>query len=630
MTSRLFATGLGICLAFAAFMLQPPGDTPRAASLTERLSASGSTAPPPGGKAAPGELLVRFARTADAPDRDRLRERADTGFERKLPVSGLQLLKVERGQSVSDAVSELERSSDVAYAEPNFRRSATVTPNDAYFHYQWGLNNTGQSLEGSTGTPDADIDAPEAWDTTTGAAQATVAVVDSGVDADHPDLRSNVWTNPGEQGDGREGNGIDDDGNGFRDDWRGWDWVGSDNLPSDANGHGTHVAGTVAARGNDGAGVVGVAWRSRVMPLRVLDADGSGTVADAVSAYGYAAANGAKVVNASLGGDSYSRAEADAIANAPGTLFVVAAGNGGTDGIGDDNDGVSPEYPCSYPSPNLVCVAASDRRDALASFSNFGATSVDLAAPGVDILSTLPGNAFAFFDGTSMATPHVAGAAALLFSIPASTTGAAWVAAVKSALLGGTEAKAGFSGRTVTGGRLNAERSLRVLASGAPVPPAPPTPSPAPNPAPPQAPTPVPTPAPAPAPVPAPAPALVADITPPSLSLAVLRRQRLASVLLRGVRARAACSEGCSLSARVLVGAGTARRLGLTRTLRAVVVGRASRSLTAAGATLRIRLSAQARRRLRRVREIRLTIRVVARDAAGNARGLSRRITLVR
>ena len=608
MSGKLLATALGICLAFFGWLLPLPGETAQAASSIANVSGSTTAGPPQGGKAAPGELLVRFAPMADASDRARLREEADTDFERNLPVSGLQLLNVERGQSVRGAVSQLERSRHVVYAEPNFRRFATLTPDDAYFHYQWGLNNIGQSLGDSAGTLDADIDAPEAWDMTTGSAEVTVAVVDSGVDVDHPDLRSNVWTNSGEQGDGRETNGIDDDGNGLSDDWRGWDWVDSDNLPGDANGHGTHVAGTIAARGNDGAGVAGVAWRSRVMPLRILDAEGEGTVADAVSAYRYAAAHGAKVVNASLGGDSPSRAEADAIANAPGTLFVVAAGNGGADEVGDDND-LSTAYPCSYQASNLICVAASDRNDALAPFSNYGTASVDLAAPGVDILSTLPGNRFAFLDGTSMATPHVAGAAALLFALPTSTTGGASVAAVKSALLGGTEAKGAFSGKTVTGGRLNVERSLRIMDSGTSE-------------------TAVTPPTPAPAPAPAPAP--VADITAPSLSLAIRRRQRLRSVLLRGLRARATCSEGCRLSARVLVGARTARRLRLTRTLRAVTVGRASHSLTTAGATLRIRLSAHAKRRLRGVRRLRVTIRVVARDAAGNARGLSRTITLVR
>ena len=630
-------TGLGICLAFVGFLSPLPGESALAASSIARVSGSTSAGAPPGGKAAPGELLVRFAPTADASDRARLRDEADTGFERKLPVSGLQLLNAERRQSVRGAVSELERSRHVIYAEPNFRRFAVVTPNDVYFHHQWGLHNTGQSLGGSTGTPDADIDAPEAWDITTGSPEVTVAVVDSGVDIDHPDLQSNVWTNPGEQGGGRESNGIDDDGNGLRDDWRGWDWIDSDNLPNDADGHGTHVAGTIAARGNDGSGVAGVAWRSRVMPLRILDAEGSGTVADAVSAYRYAAAHGAKVLNASLGGDSPSRAEADAIASAPGTLFVVAAGNGGTDGVGDDND-VSATYPCSYPAPNLVCVAASDRSDGLAPFSNYGASSVDLAAPGVEILSTLPGNDFAFFDGTSMATPHVAGAAALLFAMPASSTGSSSVSSVESALLGGVEAAAAFTGRTVTGGRLNVERSLRILDPGAAVEPDPPTPAPAPNPAPGPAPQPAPTPAPAPTPQPAPtpapapalAPALAADLTAPGVTLTVRRRQRLRSVLLRGLRARAACSEGCRLSARVLVGAGTARRLELTRTLRAVTVGRASSSLTTAGATLRIKFSAHAKRRLRRARSLRVTIRVVARDATGNARHRDRKITLAR
>jgi subtilisin family serine protease len=181
-------------------------------------------------------------------------------------------------------------------------------------------------------------------------------VVDTGLDLGHPDLAANVWSNPGESGAGRESNGADDDGDGLIDDTTGWDWAAGDNQGLDENGHGTHVSGTIAGRAGDGTGVAGVAWRARLMALRVLDETGSGRVSDAIKAYGYAAAHGARIVNASLGGGSFSRAERDAIGAARDVLFVVAAGNEGADGD------TTPSYPCGYDLPNVVCVAASDHR----------------------------------------------------------------------------------------------------------------------------------------------------------------------------------------------------------------------------------------------------------------------------
>src|SRR5262249_20701029 len=183
--------------------------------------------------------------------------------------------------------------------------------------------NDGQTVAGSAGTFDDDIDADQAWDTTTGSPNVVVGVVDSGIDLAHPDLAPNLWANHGETGNGREANGIDDDGDGLIDDTTGWDWVGDDNQPQDENGHGTHVSGTIAARGNDGLGVSGVSWQTRIMPLRALGAGGSGLVSDAIRAYAFADAHGAEIVNASLGGGTFSRAERDAIAAANKTLFVV-------------------------------------------------------------------------------------------------------------------------------------------------------------------------------------------------------------------------------------------------------------------------------------------------------------------
>jgi subtilisin-like proprotein convertase family protein len=230
------------------------------------------------------------------------------------------------------------------------------------------------------------------------------AVIDTGVDYTHPDLASNIWTNTDEVA----GNGIDDDGNGFVDDVRGWDFVNNDSDPMDDNGHGTHVAGTIGAVGNNGIGVTGVAWTASIMPLKFLDQSGSGSLSDAIKAIQYARVNGAKIINASWGGGGFSSALQSAITQfiTSGGLFVAAAGNEAT------NNDVTPSYPANY--QGVISVGASTRTDTRASFSNYG-TSVDVFAPGQSILSTLPGNRYGSLSGTSMATPQVAGALALLW-----------------------------------------------------------------------------------------------------------------------------------------------------------------------------------------------------------------------
>ena len=409
-----------------------------------------------GAAAVPGELIVRFDAGLDAADRRRIRERARAEFGQALPGAGLQVVNLGSGDSLHAAEARFEREKGVLYAEPNVYRRASRPADGPYFDQLWALQNSGQTLVGVTGTSDADPDAVEAWDLTTGSADVTVAIVDSGIDTTHPDLSANAWTNPGETGSGREANGRDDDGNGLVDDRRGWDWSDGDGDPADANGHGTHVAGTVGARGGNGTGTAGVSWNVRLMPLRVLDRYGSGTLDDVVGAYAYAARNGARVVNMSFGGNRFSRAEYDAIRSASEVLFVAAAGNNG-----QDSD-VAPAYPCAYDLDNVVCVAASDQRDALAGFSNYGARSVDLAAPGVNVLSTQPGAAYGYADGTSMATPHVTGAAALVLA----RRPAASPSDVKGALLGSVDPGSSLVGKTVTGGRLNVRTALDAPAPG--------------------------------------------------------------------------------------------------------------------------------------------------------------------
>jgi thermitase len=286
-----------------------------------------------------------------------------------------------------------------------------------------------------------------------------VGVIDEGIDVNHPELRGNIWTNPGEVA----GNGIDDDRNGYVDDNNGYDFANNDATvydPDPISGkgdeHGTHVAGTIAAVGNNGIGVTGVNWDAQVASLKFLGTQG-GYVSDAVEAVNYAVAEGMDISNNSWGiGSGRSQALEDAIRRADnaGHIFIAAAGNGGSDGVGDNND-ATPEYPASYELPNVVSVAASNDTDRLASFSNFGATSVDLAAPGVGILSTLPGG-YGRFSGTSMATPHVAGVAALIKSQDPGLDDAQ----VKAKLLRSVDQKASLQGEVATNGRLNAVRPL--------------------------------------------------------------------------------------------------------------------------------------------------------------------------
>lgn len=328
-----------------------------------------------------GEVLVRFASSSSVAQRQDVRASLDVTQSRNLGLPGLQLLKLNSGD-VESAIAALEQQPDVLYAEPNYLYEMSAPPNETDFDELWGMNNTGQTVNGVAGTADADIDAPEAWDTETGSSNVVVAVVDTGIAHDHPDLAPNMWVNPGET----PSNGIDDDGNGRIDDIRGWDFVANDNDPFDLNLHGTHVAGTIGAQGNNTIGVAGVNWDVSLMALRVLDNAGSGTNAAIAAAFNYAGDNGADIVNASLGGPGFSQTMRDAIAGAPNTLFVVAAGNEGN----NNDSGFTPNFPCNYSTANNICVAATNSNDALAGFSNRGATSVDLAAPGRSIFSTMP------------------------------------------------------------------------------------------------------------------------------------------------------------------------------------------------------------------------------------------------
>jgi subtilisin family serine protease len=387
-----------------------------------------SHASPPA-SARPGELLVRFEPGAA---QTRALNALDAKVVQRLPL-GLVRVKLEPGTTVAAAEAAFERRPEVRYAQPNHRYQLMATPNDPSYPSLWGLNQAS----------DADIDAPEAWDLTTGSAQLTVAVVDTGIDYNHPDLQQNIWTNDDPI------DGADNDANGKIDDLRGWDFADNDNNPADVDDHGTHVAGTIGARGNNTTGVTGVNWNVKLMALKAC-CDLQGALDDAwiVQAFHYACVNGAKVINGSFGGYGYSQAIHDAIEACPNSLFVFSAGN---DAV--DND-LAPSYPCNDTGKNVMCVAATDSFDNLAYFSNHGG-NVELAAPGHQILSTVPANAYNTFSGTSMAAPHVSGAAALVLAHRPTLT----PVEVRRALMLSTDRKASLFGYVETG-RLNVARAL--------------------------------------------------------------------------------------------------------------------------------------------------------------------------
>lgn len=324
----------------------------------------------------PGELLVKFRDGASAITAEGLHSSIKAVRKKELKEIRVDQIKLPENITVAEAIEHYQGDPDVEYAEPNYIIHKASEPSDQYFNNLWGLNNTGQN----GGISDSDIDAPEAWDITTGSHDVTIAVVDSGIAKNHPDLSGNIWINTGET---NCSDGIDNEGNGYIDDCIGWDFIGNDNDPSDYDGHGTHVSGTIAAQGNNSIGIAGVMWDAQIMPLRILGVSGSGTTADAASAILYANAKGARVINNSWGGSGYSQVLKDAI-DASNALIVCAAGNSGT-----NNDAI-PFYPASYTSSNIISVTASDQNDTLAAFSNFGINSVDIAAPGVNIYSTFP------------------------------------------------------------------------------------------------------------------------------------------------------------------------------------------------------------------------------------------------
>ncbi|HSK05318.1 MAG TPA: S8 family serine peptidase [Kofleriaceae bacterium] len=401
-----------------------------------------------------GEVLVRFksgvtgARAAAV----------HAGFaaqvlrEYRVP-SNLQLVGVPAGMTVEQALDDYRRDPDVLYAEPNFIYELDVSPNDPSFPQLWGLHNTGQA----GGTVDADINAPAAWDITKGSDSVIIGVLDSGVDYTHPDLALNIFTNPGEIA----GNGIDDDGNGWIDDVHGIDAITNTGNPADTDGHGTHVSGTIAARGNNGVGVVGVSWNAKLVSCKAFSPYGA--LSDILQCMDYflelktRADHPVDIVatNNSWGGGSVSQALYDAISahRQAGMLFVAAAGNNSS------NTDLYPHYPSSYDHTNIISVLATDRFDQRAYFSNHGALTVDVGAPGQDIYSTLPGNSYGLLSGTSMATPHVTGLVGLLKA----QSPARSAAQIKNLIMTGGTAAPGTTGTTLSGRRIRADGSLTCV-----------------------------------------------------------------------------------------------------------------------------------------------------------------------
>jgi subtilisin family serine protease len=351
----------------------------------------------------PDELLVKCRLGVPRATISSLHRQIGATVIKEFPSIGVQHIRLPEGLKVDTAQKSYAASPDVAYAEPNYiYRISDTFPNDPDFAKLWGLHNTGQSVNGIPGTPDIDIDAPKAWETVTGGSNVIIGVVDTGVDWHHLDLADNIWTNEAEAGGSP---GVDDDGNGYVDDIRGWDFVENDNDPMDYHSHGTHVSGTIAAVGDNGVAICGVMWTAQIMPLRIFDGAGFTPADVAISAILYGSDNGARVLNNSWGGGGFSQALKDAIsyAGSHGVLFVAAAGNDA-----DDTD-VNPHYPSSYDNPNIISVAAVDQNGNLASFSNYGATSVDLGAPGTNIYSTIPPRESVFSDDMESGTGWTTG-----------------------------------------------------------------------------------------------------------------------------------------------------------------------------------------------------------------------------
>ena len=463
MTSRRVRRSPGAIVVFgglaaALALTRPVATQDRGSRATVRIN---------GAEAVAGEVLVKFRATLDDADRQQLDNQIDADQHQQVGSVGVRRIH-SRSYDTQTLLGFLRTDARVAYAEPNYIVHALAVPDDPRFLSLWGLNNTGQNIGcgascfGSpAGTIGADIKATGAWDVSTGSRSTVVGVVDTGIDYNHPDLAANVWSAPAAFTVNIGGLLITCAAG-----THGFNAINNTCNPLDDNNHGSHTSGTIGATGNNAVGVVGVNWLASIMGAKFLDASGSGSTAGAINAIEFAiqakaifgANANVRVLSNSWGGGGFSRALLDEInkANANGMLFVAAAGNNGA------NNDITPFYPATYNAPNVVAVAATDNNDMLASFSNFGATTVDLGAPGVDVLSTTRNNTYSYFSGTSMATPHVAGAAALVLSACSLDT-----AGVKANLLNNVDTLGSLTGRVLTNGRLNVNKAIRACSAPA-------------------------------------------------------------------------------------------------------------------------------------------------------------------
>ncbi len=354
-----------------------------------------------------GEVLVRYRSEVSGEEVSAMEARFALSLLNALPHLRLRHYRLPEGLEVDAAIEALQAEAVVESVDRNVLHSLQVVPNDPRFSEQWSLHNTGQSVQGITGTADSDIDWPEAMDLFAPIAYVTVAVIDTGVAIDHPEILSHLWVNVDELN-----NGLDDDGNGYVDDVFGWNFIDGSNIPLDDKGHGTQVASVVGAIADNATGGTGVHPGVRIMPLRVGDEIrklGSPIVSliNFLLATTYAAQNGADLINFSAGRSGGPIAlEEDQLEwlDAQGILFIAAAGNGGEDQAGDDNDSV-PTYPASYATPNIISVAATDQDDQLTSFSNYGLSSVDLAAPGSNMFAADISRSFALDESFEFGAP---------------------------------------------------------------------------------------------------------------------------------------------------------------------------------------------------------------------------------
>lgn len=402
------------------------------------------------------ELLVKFKSGVSDDAIEAITARFHDRVEDRIEnADGVEAIDDLDNADPATLVAEYSKLPEVEYAEPNYEIKldenegplVPVLPHDPQFEDQWALSNSGQR----GGKKGADISAPLAWAKTTGSEDVVVAVLDTGVDYNHEDLSSNMWTRPDSLAPYHDKElGTIDDSNGFN-------AIDNDSDPMDDNGHGTHCAGIIGAEGENDLGIAGVNWKVKIMPLKFMNAGGSGTTKDAIEAISYAidrkkAGVNVRIISASWGSTQRSRALEAVIRKAyeNDILFVAAAGNAST-----DNDRL-PHYPSSYNVPNVISVAALDRNDQLASFSNFGVKSVAIAAPGVDILSTWLGNGYEEKSGTSMATPVISGVAALVLAEHPKMT----VDELRKKLMASTDPIVALKGKTVTAGRINAAKAL--------------------------------------------------------------------------------------------------------------------------------------------------------------------------